>query len=134
MPWDGTELWLAQLAGDAQLRGRRLVAGGPEESVFQPSFSPSGQLHFVSDRSGWWNLYADRDGTVEAIAPVDAELGVPQWVFGLSTYAFVPDGPDGTIAARHRANQVGRSSGHSIRHQPSVIFPARSFLTRGGSR
>ncbi len=92
MPWDGTELWLAELADGAQLRGRRLVAGGPAESIFQPSFSPSDQLHFVSDRSGWWNLYVDRDGAVEAIAPVEAELGVPQWVFGLSTYTFLPDG------------------------------------------
>ena len=62
MPWDGTELWLAEMGAGAQLRGRRLVVGGPKESIFQPSFSPSGQLHFISDRSGWWNIYADDDG------------------------------------------------------------------------
>ena len=57
MPWDGTELWVAELAADGALTGERLVAGGPEESVLQPLWSPDGRLHFVSDRSGWWNLY-----------------------------------------------------------------------------
>src|SRR3984893_1201626 len=87
MPSDGTELWVAEVADGAQLRGRRLVAGGPEESIFQPSFSPSGRLHFVSDRSGWWKLYVDQDGAVECVASEATELCVPKGVFGLSTYA-----------------------------------------------
>ena len=58
MPWDGTELWMAELAGDGSVSGERLVAGGPDESVIQPLWSPSGELWFASDRTGWWNLYA----------------------------------------------------------------------------
>ena len=57
MPWDGCELWVAELLDDGSLGEGRLVAGGMDESVFQPSWSPSGVLHFVSDRSGWWNIY-----------------------------------------------------------------------------
>ena len=49
-------------------------------------------LHFVLDRSGWWNLYRERDGLVEAVAPVEAELGWMQWVFGMSSYVFLADG------------------------------------------
>jgi hypothetical protein len=56
---------------------------------FQPEWSPDGDLYFVSDRgSGWWNLYRERDGAIESIAPMDAEFGRPQWQFGISTYAF----------------------------------------------
>jgi dipeptidyl aminopeptidase/acylaminoacyl peptidase len=58
------------------------------ESIFQPEFSPNGVLHFVSDRSGWWNLYRLRDQGVEALAPMEAEFGKPQWVFASTTYAF----------------------------------------------
>ena len=58
MPWDGTELWTAELAGDGSVSGERLVAGGPDESILQPLWSPSGELWFASDRSGWYNLYA----------------------------------------------------------------------------
>ena len=58
MPWDGTELWAAELAGDGSVSGERLVAGGPDESILQPLWSPSGELWFASDRSGWYNLYA----------------------------------------------------------------------------
>ena len=54
MPWDGTELWVAPLTDSGE---ERLVAGGAEESVFQPEWDPDGRLHFVSDRDGWWNLY-----------------------------------------------------------------------------
>jgi dipeptidyl aminopeptidase/acylaminoacyl peptidase len=88
MPWDGTELWVASVDGS----DARLVAGGPQESIFQPEWSPTGELHFVSDRTGWWNLYRERDGDVEALTAEEAELGYPQWLFGGSTYAFLPDG------------------------------------------
>jgi dipeptidyl aminopeptidase/acylaminoacyl peptidase len=95
MPWDGTELWVAGFdpAGGRLASGPAPVAGGAEESIFQPEWSPDGALHFVSDRSGWWNLYrVQGGGEAEALAPMDAELGMAQWVFGLSTYAFLPDG------------------------------------------
>lgn len=88
MPWDGTELWLADVNDDGALANPRLIAGGPRESIFQPEWSPAGVLHFVSDRTGWWNLYLWRDGEVQALHPMDAEFGEPQWVFGQSTYAF----------------------------------------------
>jgi len=87
MPWDGTELWVGDIVDGQVVSGRR-VAGGPRESIFQPVWSPDGILHFVSDRSGWWNLYRLQDGAYQALYPKDAEFGVPQWVFGLSTYGF----------------------------------------------
>jgi dipeptidyl aminopeptidase/acylaminoacyl peptidase len=88
MPWDGTELWMADIAADGSLVERQRVAGGPEESIFQPEWSPDGTLFYISDRSGWWNFYRWRDGNEAAVCPRPAEFGVPQWVFGLSTYAF----------------------------------------------
>jgi len=92
MPWDGTELWVAPLQPDGRLGRAVKVAGGPAESVFQPEWSPDGILHFVSDRTGWWNLYRWRGTRVEALAETPAEFGWPQWVFGLSMYAFTADG------------------------------------------
>ncbi|HWI11212.1 MAG TPA: S9 family peptidase [Burkholderiaceae bacterium] len=88
MPWDGNELWLAELEADGTLAAPRRVAGGPSESIFQPAWSPRGELHFVSDRSGWWNLYRERDGIVQPLHPMAAEFGVPQWAFGMSSYGF----------------------------------------------
>jgi dipeptidyl aminopeptidase/acylaminoacyl peptidase len=88
MPWDGTELWVAPVAEDGRLGEATLVAGGAAESIFQPAWSPGGVLHFVSDRSGWWNLYRLRDGQAEPLCPIEAEFGVPQWVFGMCTYDF----------------------------------------------
>ncbi|MFN2279370.1 MAG: prolyl oligopeptidase family serine peptidase [Candidatus Promineifilaceae bacterium] len=88
MPWDGTELWVADFASDGMLANLQRVAGGEEESIFQPEWSPEGVLHFVSDRSGWWNLYRRRGGVDEALYPMEAEFGRPQWVFGMRTYAF----------------------------------------------
>ncbi|MEO8060746.1 MAG: S9 family peptidase [Burkholderiales bacterium] len=88
MPWNGTELWLADVLADGALGAPRKVAGGSAESIFQPAWSPQGELHFVSDRSGWWNLYRVRGGQVQALHPMAAEFGVPQWAFGMSTYGF----------------------------------------------
>ena len=88
MPWDTTELWVGELRGDGRLADARRVAGGPGESISQPRWSPDGVLHWVSDATGWWNLY--RDG--QPVAEMEAEFSGPDWVFGQSTYCFLPDG------------------------------------------
>ncbi len=92
MPWDGTELWMAPIHLDGTLGPASHIAGGPNESIFQPEWSPDGIVHFISDRTGWWNVYRWIDGEIDALCPMDAEFGEPQWVFGLSTYNF--DGPN----------------------------------------
>jgi dipeptidyl aminopeptidase/acylaminoacyl peptidase len=98
MPWDGTELWVAPLEDPGQAR---LVAGGAEESVFQPEWSPDGRLHFASDRDGWWNLYRAREPGAELsgeegahvqLTEEEADFAPPQWLFGGATYAFLDSG------------------------------------------
>jgi dipeptidyl aminopeptidase/acylaminoacyl peptidase len=103
MPWDGCELWVAAIEADGTLATARRVEGGRGVSIFQPTWSPAGELHFVSDRSGWWNLYRERNGTVEPLCPMSAEFGEAQWQFGLSTYGF--DG-DGAIVCTYRHQGV----------------------------
>lgn len=88
MPWDGTELWVAKLDEDGSIGNRTLVAGGASESIFQPEWSPAGVLHFVSDRTGWWNLYRWRENRIEPLCEKAVEFGMPQWVFRMSIYAF----------------------------------------------
>jgi len=93
MPWDGTELWTASIVDAGTLSDIRRVAGGANESIFQPGWDDAGDLVFVSDRSGWWNLHrADPDGMIRAITRDEAEYGAPQWVFGMSTWAPLADG------------------------------------------
>ena len=89
MPWDGTELWSAALKADGTVGAREKVAGGTDESIFQPEWSPDGTLYFVSDRTGWWNLYRRRAGAIEPMHPMPAEFGKPQWTFSMATYAFI---------------------------------------------
>jgi dipeptidyl aminopeptidase/acylaminoacyl peptidase len=91
MPWDGTELWSAELAPDGELSEIRLVAGGAAESIVRPRWDTAGALVFVSDRTGWWNLYEDRDGEITPLRPMDAEFAEPQWTFGMSTWDFAPN-------------------------------------------
>jgi dipeptidyl aminopeptidase/acylaminoacyl peptidase len=92
MPWDGTELWEADVRAGYVLGPPRLVAGGPEESIAQPRYSRAGALHFVSDRTGWWNLYAVDGNQARPLAPMAAEFAGPDWVFGQSTYTWLADG------------------------------------------
>jgi dipeptidyl aminopeptidase/acylaminoacyl peptidase len=96
MPWDSTTLWVGTFQADGSLGNLQQVAGGPTESIFQPSWSPDGRLYFVSDRTNWWNLYrfdpthpnAGPDHP-DSICPMEAEFGLPQWVFGMTTYGFI---------------------------------------------
>src|ERR1700736_827964 len=104
MPWDGTELWVAELTEDG-LHAPRKVAGGEHESIFQPTWSPDGVLYFVSDRTNWWNLYRWRGTDIEPVVQVPAELGTPSWLFGMNTYAFESER---RIVCQVRSNGVAR--------------------------
>ena len=106
MPWDGTELWVGHFGADGLLMSSELVAGGREESIFQPEWSPEGVLYFVSDRSGWWNLHRlSSTGAVETVSQLQAEFGMPQWGFGMSTYAFESAG---RIVCTYTENAISR--------------------------
>ncbi len=149
MPWDGTELFVAPIdgAGDGAIGTPRKVAGGTDESIFQPSWSPDGTLYFVSDRTNWWNLYAEgvergshdlaQSGSWQTtpILPMDAEFGTPQWVFGMTTYGFRPDG---TIIARYTQGgkwHVVRINSHSGTHESlNVPYSNISSIDVAGNR
>jgi dipeptidyl aminopeptidase/acylaminoacyl peptidase len=93
MPWDSTRLRTTVVAADGTLGVPVLAAGGHEESIAQPEWSPDGILHFVSDRTGWWNLYRLLDGpALDPLGPVEAEFADPAWIFGRSSYGFLADG------------------------------------------
>jgi dipeptidyl aminopeptidase/acylaminoacyl peptidase len=91
MPWQGTELWLADIADDGSLVNGRLIAGGELESICQPEWSPGGTLYFVSDRNGWWNIHRFDHGVAHPVCARAAEFGGPHWVFGNSMYGFRSD-------------------------------------------
>jgi dipeptidyl aminopeptidase/acylaminoacyl peptidase len=87
MPWDGTELWVADLNSNPTK-----IAGSSTESIFQPEWADDNTLYFVSDRTGWWNLYKHDAGGITPVVQMEAEIGAPQWVFGPSRYAFLSGG------------------------------------------
>jgi dipeptidyl aminopeptidase/acylaminoacyl peptidase len=91
MPWDETELWLD---------GRKIAGGA---SIFQPQWSPDGVLHFISDQTGWWNLYRYHAGKIESPCEMPAEFGAPQWGLGMSTYAF--EAPDRILCTFNEKGQ-----------------------------
>src|SRR5205807_7897100 len=129
---DGTELGLAPFEPGG-LGQSRLVAGGPDEAVSQPEWSPDGVLHLVSDRSGWWNLYRAGDGCVLPRVEMEAELGVPAWWFGLSTYTFLPGGRIGCLSRRGPEEGLHVVAPGSTGGSP-LALPFTTFTRRGRSQ
>lgn len=120
MPWNETRLRVAALSEDGVLGEPRTVAGSDGVSIAQPEWSPAGVLHYASDATGWWNLYAlDGDAAASdalppaarSLAPMEAEFADPAWVFGRSSYAFTSDG---AILATPRHD----GSDHLVRIEP----------------
>jgi dienelactone hydrolase len=114
MPWDGTELWVAEVDKSGALSDQRCVAGSQTESVYQPGWSPDGVLYFVSDRTGYWQLYRTTNGSnVSNVVNVsndsnapngsNVEFGRAQWVFGTSTWTCA--GPSRLVASYTRAGR-----------------------------
>lgn len=106
MPWDATTLHVAELTGEGVERTQQ-VAGGPGESVLEPRWDADGTLYFLSDRSGWWNLYRCRDGRIEAVTSLEAEIGGPLWTLGESSYALLGDGRAVVRCTRNARDRLG---------------------------
>ena len=136
MPWDGTELWVAVINADGSIGARERVAGGAAESIFQPEWSPDGALFFVSDRTGWWNLYRWRGLSVEAVHPMAAEFGKPQWTFSMVTYAFVDENRIASTYSEHGTWHLALIDPNAKRFTPldheshPHRFPCRIHLTQ----
>ena len=88
MPWNGCELWCAEVLADGRLLAPHRIAGSESESLCLPMWSPGGVLFVVSDRSGWWNLYRIAGTDLEPVCPMAAEFGQAAWVFGQALYGF----------------------------------------------
>jgi dipeptidyl aminopeptidase/acylaminoacyl peptidase len=143
MPWDGTELWIAPLSDSGE---ERLVAGGPEESIFQPEWGPDGRLHFVSDRDGWWNLYRAREpgselsgeeGALMQLTEEEADLAHPQWLFGGATYAILESGAIACVRCERAEERLFLLAAEGWEptdlRLPFTSFGYPALSTRGGS-
>ena len=98
MPWDGTQLVVADIDASGRLRRETLVAGGMDESIYQPAWVGDDSLVYVSDQSGYWNLHSYDASGVRAAVPDDAEYGLPMWSLGSTNYAVA--GPGHVVAQR----------------------------------
>lgn len=88
MPWDVTELWIADLDGARTTNARRLVGNGAE-ALQAPEWYGDGRLVVATDRDEWWNLY-DVDVVSGELAPRaigEFEVVEPHWVFGGARHA-----------------------------------------------
>ena len=119
LPWNGTELLLAEVAADGSIGTERLAAGSPHDWISQPRWSPDGVLHFVAEPDGWMNLHRMRpDGSAECVLRMDAEFAKPEWQFGNHSYDFLPDG---SIVAVGRTDGRDRLWRIPLRGDPAEI-------------
>ena len=135
LPWDGTELRLAEVADDGAVGVVSTVAGSPHDWISQPRWSPDGVLHYVGEPNGWMNIHRLVNGRSEAVAELDAEFASPEWVFGLSSYDFMPDGSIvavGRSGSRDRLYLLGPSAGQV--ELIDVPFTEMSSLVVDGDR
>ncbi len=91
MPWEVTTLKTSSFNTQGGLDEATVVAGG-DRAVLEPQWGEDGTLYYIDEISGWWNLYAMRDGKSRALAPMAREFGGPLWSLGTQTYVLDNDG------------------------------------------
>ncbi len=89
MPWDATELYVAELIGTT-VEDAVLVAGGtdPAISAISPAWVSDEELVFIADPHGWWNPFRCTDPLGECrirpLNPSETEFATPPWTFDSS--------------------------------------------------
>ena len=134
MPWDGTELNLAPVAADGSLGEARIIAGSRSDWISQPRWSPEGVLHFAAEPEGWMNLFRYVDGKAEAITSYEAEFVGPDWLFGYTNYAFLPDGRILAIVRSGGRDQLVRVDREGSLESIEVPFTEMQWLSIDGER
>ena len=133
MPWDGNSLVSGSFDADnATVATTATLAGGQDESVVQPTWSDNGILHFVTDRTGWWNIHAWRGGEMINLLNEQSDHGRPDWQFGFTSYAHLSDG-------KIVLGKGGAISGSVVLVDPKtdttriieIPYSEVSFVTRG---
>ena len=109
MPWDGTELCVAPVFGGMRLGNVQVVAGGAHEAIHGADWTADGRLVYSTDRSGFWNLHewtpgSDDDRALTRLT--GAEIGGPQWVFGVQRWVGLADGRVAAIVTRDATDQL----------------------------
>ena len=134
VPWDGTELVVADLDGDGLPGEPHVVAGGSADWIAQPRWSPDGILHFVAEPGGWMNIQRlGPTGGAETVFDTHAEFAFPDWNFGFANYAFAADGSIvavGRSTGRDRIYRIGPSGGSA--EEIPVEFTEMSYLATDG--
>ncbi len=97
MAWHGTWLRVARVDQDGALADHQVIAGSRQESIEEPRWRSDHELLFLSDRTGWSNLYraelASAGGVdLTAITQDELEYGRPRWVADMGAYDVLPDG------------------------------------------
>ena len=89
MPWDSSELCLANLSQTGISKPRVIAGSQGDEAIFQPHWSPDNNLYFVSDKTNWWNIYRFDGSKNMPVLALDGEFATPLWQLGMATYDFI---------------------------------------------
>ncbi|MFF5230745.1 S9 family peptidase [Dactylosporangium sp. NPDC000521] len=127
MPWDACEVWVAGYEPGGDIGDPMRVAGGGDEAAIEPRWGPDGMLYFMSDRTGWWNLFR-HDGT--AVAPMSADCAAPPWELGNASYCFLDDGRIAMLVREGPSHRLVLSDGSAVPLPYNMIKPC---LTAWGS-
>jgi dipeptidyl aminopeptidase/acylaminoacyl peptidase len=134
LPWDGTELRLAQVDASGRLGPARTIAGDRHDWVSQPRWSPDGVLYFAAEPDGWMNLFRYAGGGIEAVSPMEAEFASPEWQFGNSSYGFLPGGDILAVARSDGRDQLLRIAPDGSTQRVDVPYTEISSMAIDGDR
>ena len=135
MPWHSNKLWRAQLDGSGLLQNSVLVGAVSASSKSQPFWGAEGELYYLDDCSGWWNLWQQCDGSSDgaSVAPIDFDLGRAQWELGAKSFVVSPDGDVTAIASKHGADALlSLKSGSEDWEEVSCRLTQMAWLTLDG--
>lgn len=120
MPWDQAGLHVAPVRSNGELGRAKRIAGGDGVAAMQPAWLPDGRLVFVSDASGFGNIWVWDGEEARALTRLTMELGLPMWNLGTRSFVVTPDGSSIVAAGSVDGRPVLLSVSELGRRRPTV--------------
>lgn len=89
MPWDATELWVAEININGEIENRQRVESDLAQSFYQPTWNSKNELFVSSDKTGFWNIYKVTSLQLMNLFPKNVDFGRPMWISGTRCFDFL---------------------------------------------
>ncbi|MCH9621457.1 MAG: hypothetical protein S4CHLAM20_08770 [Chlamydiia bacterium] len=111
MSWDEADVWKISLSDTQEVISKKMISQKGDTSSCDPIFTEDNQLLFISDETGFWNIYNENGS---CLLNKDADFTKPHWKLGNKLYTPISEEKIATVFTENAIDRLGVISNNKL--------------------